>query len=212
MTHPTKRLRAAIYCRVSTSGQDCQRQRRELVEFAERSNMAVVEVFEETASGARNDRVQRARILEMARKRLIDTVLVTELSRWGRSTQDLLQTLEDLSAWNVNIVALNGQQLDIKSAMGKMLLTVLSAISEFERDLIKERVRSGLANARAKGKRLGRQHGQNPSDRYAPQVIEMLRARTSIRAIATELGISTTTVQAIARRNDVASIKRAVAT
>ncbi len=209
MTHPNATPKVAIYCRVSTSGQDCQRQRRELEDFAARSNMEVVGVFEETASGAKNDREQRAKVIDMARKRHIDSVLVTELSRWGRSTQDLLQTLEDLSKWNVNILALNGQQLDIKSAMGKMLLTVLSAVSEFERDLIKERVRSGLANAQAKGKKLGRQHGQNPSDKYAGRVVVMLNNRQSIRSIASELQISTTTVQAIAKRRGVRSVRRA---
>ena len=85
----------AIYCRVSTDDQSCDRQERDLRAFAERAGHNVVAVFKETASGARNDRAERNKVIAMAQARQIEAVLVTELSRWGRSTQDLVQTLDD---------------------------------------------------------------------------------------------------------------------
>ena len=91
--------RAAIYARVSTSDQSCERQVTELTAFAERGGYDVVGVFKETASGASANRVARNRALDLAQARQIDAILVSELSRWGRSTQDLLDTLEQLSVF-----------------------------------------------------------------------------------------------------------------
>ena len=93
----------------------------------------------------------------------IDAVLVTELSRWGRSTLDLLETLRELETRRVSLVALSGMTFDLASATGRMMATMLAGISEFERDLLRERVRSGLAAAKARGKLLGRQPGQRPN-------------------------------------------------
>ena len=84
-------MRAAIYCRVSTADQSCERQARELRAFAKRLGVEVVGIFRETASGAKNDRAERRKVMVLARAREIDRVLVSELSRWGRSTMDLLQ-------------------------------------------------------------------------------------------------------------------------
>ena len=100
--------RAAIYVRVSTTDQSCERQIAELTAFAGRSGLAVLGIFKETASGTRNNRPARSRVLELAQARRIDAVLVTELSRWGRSTQDLLDTLYKLAGWKVSVVAMSG--------------------------------------------------------------------------------------------------------
>src|SRR6516162_8834915 len=89
----------AIYCRVSTDDQSCERQERDLLAYANRAGHTIVGVFKETASGARNDRVERAKVMALARDHEIDAILVTELSRWGRSTQDLVQTLDDLHSY-----------------------------------------------------------------------------------------------------------------
>ena len=83
----------AIYCRVSTDDQSCE-QERDLRAFARRAGHRIVGVFKETASGAKNDRVERKKVMALAQGREIDAILVTELSRWGRSTQDLVQTLD----------------------------------------------------------------------------------------------------------------------
>jgi hypothetical protein len=83
----------------------------------------------------------------------IDAVLVTELSRWGRSTTDLLATLKELQARRVSVIALNGMTFDLSTPPGRMIATVLAGIAEFERELIQERIRSGIAAAKARGKR-----------------------------------------------------------
>lgn len=98
--------RAAIYARVSTADQSCERQVNELVAFAERGGYEVLGVFKETASGASANRAARNRILDLAQARQIEAVLVTELSRWGRSTQDLLDTLDRLAGWKVSVSTL----------------------------------------------------------------------------------------------------------
>lgn len=193
--------RAAIYCRVSTADQSCERQERDLHAFAARAGYEVVGVFKETGSGAKLDRIERRKVMALAQSRRIDAVLVTELSRWGRSTLDLLETLRELEARRVSVVALNGMTFDLASATGRMMATVLSGIAEFERDLLRERVKSGLAAARARGKVLGRQPGQRPkSDRLAPKVLALAAAGRSYRLIGRELGLSKNTVAAILKR------------
>jgi len=139
----------AVYCRVSTDDQSCGRQERDLRVFAKRAGHKVVAVFKETASGADNGRPERAKVLALARARKVDAVLVTELSRWGRSTQDLVQTLDDLHGWKVSVLAQTGLSFDLSTASGKLMRTIMAGLAEFERDLIRDRVKSGLAAARA---------------------------------------------------------------
>ena len=105
--------RAALYARISTTDQSRDRQERDLRAFAERSGYAVIGVFRETGSGAWLDRVARKRVMALAQAREIDVVLVTELSRWGRSTIDLLNTLRHLEAQGVSVIALNGMTFDL---------------------------------------------------------------------------------------------------
>ena len=194
--------KAAIYCRVSTADQSCERQERDLRAFAERAAYEVVGVFKETGSGAKLDRVERRKVMALAQARQVDAVLVTELSRWGCSTLDLLETLRELEARRVSVVALSGMTFDLASATGRMMATILPGIAEFERDLLRERVRSGLAAARARGKVLGRQLGQRPkSDRLAPKVLALVDAGRSYRLIGRELGLSKNTVADIVKRN-----------
>jgi DNA invertase Pin-like site-specific DNA recombinase len=189
-----------IYCRVSTDDQSCDRQERDLKAFAERAGHTVVAVFKETASGARNDRAERKKVIAMAQARQIEAVLVTELSRWGRSTQDLLATLNDLHSWGVSVLAQNGLAFDLATSTGKLMCTIMAWIATFERDLIRERVKSGLAAARAKGKKLGRQAGQRPSNKKAKKVLEMAEEGLSYRLIGRNLGMSKNTVMEIIKR------------
>ncbi len=194
--------RAAIYARVSTSDQSCERQVTELTAFAERGGYDVVGIFKETASGASLNRTARNRLLDLAQARQIDAILVSELSRWGRSTQDLLDTLNRLAGWKVSVVAMNGMTFELDTPHGRMMATMLAGIAQFERDLLSERVKSGLAAARARGKKLGRQPGQRPkSDKLAPKVLQAIEDGRSYRWIARDLGISKNTVSDIVKRN-----------
>jgi DNA invertase Pin-like site-specific DNA recombinase len=194
--------RAAIYCRVSTADQSCERQERELTAFAARAGYEVVGVYKETGSGVKLDRAERKKVMALAQACEIDAILVTELSRWGRSTLDLLNTLRELESRRVSVIALNGMTFDLSTPHGRMMATFLSGIAEFEHDLISERVKSGLAAAKARGKKLGRQPGQRPkSDRLSAQVLARIAEGRSYRLIGRELGLSKNTVSDIAKRN-----------
>jgi DNA invertase Pin-like site-specific DNA recombinase len=199
--------RAALYSRVSTADQSCERHECDLRAFAERSGCEIVGVFRETASGLRNDCSERRRVMALAQPREIDVILVTELSRWGRSTIDLLHTLRDLEAHCVSLAALNGMTFDLSTSVGRMMATMIAGLAEFERDLLSERVRSGLAAARARGKKLGRQPGQRrKSDRYAARVMALSNQGLSYRLIARDLGRSKTTAAAIVQRHRAADV------
>lgn len=194
--------RAALYCRVSTADQSCARQERDLAAFASRAGYEIVGVFKEVGSGAKLDRIERRNVMALAQRREIDAILVTELSRWGRSTLDLLHTLKQLETWRVSVMAMNGLAFDLATPHGRMLATIIAGIAEFERELIQERVRSGLAAAKARGKRLGRQPGQRPkSDRLAPKVLALVAKGRSYRLIGRELGLSKNTVAEIVKRS-----------
>lgn len=194
--------RAALYCRVSTADQSCARQERDLTAFADRAGYEVVGLFKETGSGVRLDRAERRKVMALAQARHINAVLVTELSRWGRSTTDLLATLKELEVRRVSVIALNGMAFDLATPHGRMIATVLAGIAEFERELIQERIRSGIAAAKARGKRLGRQPGQRPkSDRLASKVLVLVGQGRSYRLIGREVGLSKNTVADIIKRH-----------
>ncbi len=194
--------RVALYCRVSTADQSCTRQERDLIAFADRAGYEVIGVFKETGSGMRLDRAERHKVMALAQARRIDAVLVTELSRWGRSTTDLLATLKELEARRVSVVALNGMTFDLTTPHGRMMATMLAGIAEFERELTQERIRSGIAAAKARGKRLGRQPGQRPkSVRLTPQVLALVAKGRSYRLIGREVGLSKNTVADIIKRH-----------
>jgi putative DNA-invertase from lambdoid prophage Rac len=190
----------AIYCRVSTEDQSCERQERDLRAFARRAGHEIVAVFRETASGAKNDRAERKKVMALAQARKIDAILVTELSRWGRSTQDLVQTLDDLHSWKVSVLAQTGLSFDLSTSSGKLMRTIMAGLAQFERDLIRERVKSGLAAAKSRGVALGRQVGQRPSDKKAKKVLQLHSEGLSYRLIGRNVGLSKNTVMDIVRR------------
>lgn len=194
--------RVAIYCRVSTPEQSCQRQEWELKSYAERAGFEVVGVWREVASGTKDQRPERKKVMALAQERVIDAILVTELTRWGRSTFDLVQTLHDLEAWNVSLIAQVGLQFDLRTPQGKLFASLMAALSEFERDLLRERIRSGIASAMARGKTFGRKAGDRPkSDRLAPKVLGLSEKGRSYRFIARELNLSKNTVMDIVHRH-----------
>lgn len=193
--------RTALYCRVSTADQSCERQERDLLAFAERGGYDVISIVKETASGSRTDRTQRAKVVALARDRQIQVVLVTELTRWGRSTTDLLASLQELEACGVSVIAQTGLQFDLTSPQGKLFSALMAALAEFERDLLRERVRSGIAAAQGRGVKFGRQPGQRiKAERYTARVLRLRAQGWSYREIAHELKLSKNTVMDIIQR------------
>ena len=152
------RTRAAIYARVSTSnnGQDPTMQTREIEEFCERRNWELADSYVDNGiSGSRESRPELDRLMADAHRRRFDTVIVWKFDRFARSVSHLLRALETFKALGIDFVSLS-EQVDTSTPTGKMVFTVLGAVAELERSLIAERVRAGIRNARAKGKRLGR--------------------------------------------------------
>ena len=194
--------KVALYCRVSTVDQTCARQEADLLAFADRAGYQVAGVWKETASGTKDDRVERKKVLALAQAREISAILVTELTRWGRSTLDLFHTLNDLQSWGVSLIAQTGLQFDLGTPQGKLIASLMAALAEFERDLMRERVRSGIAAAQARGVRFGRQLGQRiKSDRHQSRVLALVASGRSYREIGRQLGISKNTVLDIVKRS-----------
>lgn len=200
------RRRVVLYCRVSTSNQDNDRQERDLCEYAERAGFEIVGVFRETLSGIRKAKgkqpIERKKVLSLAQDRRMDAVLVTELTRWGRSTQDLMDTLGQLASWEVSLIAQTGLTFDLSTPQGKLIANLMASLAEFEHDLLRERVRSGVAAAKERGQQFGRKPGYRPSDKQAPEVIRLAaEEKLSQRRIADKLGLSKTTVNEILKRH-----------
>lgn len=151
-------IRAAIYARVSTTnhGQDVSMQTRELEQFAEARGWSLVDSYLDIGiSGAKDKRPELDRLMADAHKRKFDVVVVWRFDRFARSVSHLLRALETFKALGIEFVSFS-EQMDTSTPAGKMVFTVLGAVAELERSLIVERVKAGLRNARAKGKRLGR--------------------------------------------------------
>jgi putative DNA-invertase from lambdoid prophage Rac len=196
------RLRCAIYSRVSTHDQNCDRQIAELTSYADRCGYDVVGIYKEVGSGAKLDRQERKKIIDVSRARGIDLILVSELTRWGRSTIDLIDSLTQLQSWGVSLIAQNGFQFDLTTPHGKMIASIMATLAEFERDLLKERIKSGISNARARGKIFGRPKGGKTADNC--DRIKLLRSQgRSIRSIAHEVGLSKTSVNKCCDRIEV---------
>jgi putative DNA-invertase from lambdoid prophage Rac len=187
------RLRCAIYARVSTADQNCDRQIAELTNYAARCDYDVVQIYQEVGSGAKCDRTERKRAIALARTRSIDIILVSELTRWGRSTIDLIDSLDLLQSWGVSLIAQNGFQFDLSTPHGKMIASIMATLAEFERDLLKERIKSGIANARAKGKVFGRPRGGKVA-RACDRMRKLKLEGKSYSQIGREIGISKSSV------------------
>lgn len=192
--------RVVIYARVSTNDQDTERQVRDLTEYAQRCGYLLLDTFIETASGGNNDRKVRAKIIQIARERKIDGVLVTEMSRWGRDLSDLIRTLKLLQSYKVSLITQSGMSFELETAQGEMMVTCIGMFAAFEKAILRERTKSGLETARAKGKKLGRPIGHPIDQKHSTKVLGYLAEGKTIRWIADELHISPTTVQAIKKR------------
>jgi DNA invertase Pin-like site-specific DNA recombinase len=201
--HPPHRaktpFRAGLYACVSTQDQQTiPMQTRALLEYATRRGWTIALQVKEIGWGA-SQREWREQLLEAARRREIDVVLVWRLDRWGRSVTDLLATLQEFEHLGVGFVSLT-EALDLTTPAGRAMAGLLAVLAEFEREILRERVQAGLAHARQNGQRLGR---PLTASLQARQVRKLYRAGTSKSEIAHRLQIGRTSVRRILTANDV---------
>ena len=149
--------RVALYARVSTSNgqQDPEMQLRELREFAEHRGFSIVGEYIDRMTGSKDSRPALNRLMSDASRRKFDAVLVWKLDRFGRSLRHLVNAIAELEAIGVSFISFR-DNLDLTTPSGRLMFQIIGAMAEFERALIQERVRAGLRNAKAKGKKLGR--------------------------------------------------------
>ncbi len=195
--HPSRRaktpFRVGLYARVSTQDQQTiPLQTRAMREYAARRGWTITLQVREVGSGA-VQRQSREKLLEAARRREIDGVLVWRLDRWGRSVTDLLATLQELEHLGVGFVSLT-EALDLTTPAGRAMAGLLAVFAEFEREILRDRVRAGLAQARQNGQRLGR---PLTAALHSDQVQKLYRAGISKAEIARRLNIARTSVRRI---------------
>ena len=186
--------RVALYARVSTrnNGQDPETQLLALREYAQARKLEVFSEYVDIGiSGSKDSRPALDRLMDDARKRRFDAVLVARFDRFARSTRHLVLALEEFQALGVDFISLS-ESIDTSTPMGKMVFTVIAAVAELERSLIRERVVMGLQRAKAQGKRIGR-----PAVHLDSDELQALRDEgLSYRAIARQLGVSHPTILA----------------
>jgi DNA invertase Pin-like site-specific DNA recombinase len=185
-------MRAAVYARVSTAnnGQSPEMQLREIREYCDRRGWTIAgEYVDVGITGAKEKRPELDRLIADAHRRRFDAVVVWKFDRFARSVSHLLRALETFQVLGIEFVSLS-EQMDTSTPTGKMVFTVLGAVAELERSLIAERVRAGLRNARAKGKRLGRPRKVLDASRIA----SLRAAGVGWRAIAKQLGVGVGTL------------------
>jgi DNA invertase Pin-like site-specific DNA recombinase len=150
-------MNAAIYARVSTTDQRNELQIRELTEYIERRGWMLAGIYQDQMSGAKAQRPGLTALIADARLHKFDAVVVWKLDRFGRSLVNCVGGIQELTAAGVRFIAVSqGLDTDTSNPTSRLLLHVLAAVAEFERELIKERVAAGLKNAKAKGTRVGR--------------------------------------------------------
>jgi DNA invertase Pin-like site-specific DNA recombinase len=186
-------IRAGLYARVSTPDQQTlPMQNRAMREYAARRGWVITMQVKEVGSGAAQ-RQLREKLLEAARRREIDVVLVWRLDRWGRSVPDLLATLQELEHLGVGFVSLT-EALDLTTPTGRAMAGLLAIFAAFEREILGERVRAGLAHARQNGKLLGR---PRTAAIHADKVRRLRLSGLSKSEIARQLNIGRTSVRRI---------------
>lgn len=179
--------RVAIYARVSTvdKGQDPETQLVGLREYATRRGFVLAGEYVDYASGLRDDRPQYRRLVEAARKRHIDVVLVWRYDRFARSTQALVQALHEFQHLGVDFIS-SQEHIDTTTPQGAMIFTVMASLAQFESALISARVKAGMARARAQGKRIARAPLPATVQR---RIATLYHQGLSIHQISRQLGI-----------------------
>lgn len=181
--------RIALYVRVSTQDQSCELQKRELIQFANARGWEISKIYEDIATGTNGNRPMFKQLLRDAKERKFDILICWKLDRLFRSLKDIIGTLQELVELKIDFISLK-DNIDLTTSSGRLMMHLLGAFAEFEASLIRERVKAGLNNARAKGTRLGRPKSRDDLK------IQFLRAQgLSIRRIATIANTSTASVQ-----------------
>ena len=185
-------VRVALYARVSTRnhGQDTEVQLRELRQYCQRQGWEIVGEYTDRITGTKARRPGLDKLMADAANHVFDVVLVWRWSRLARSVKHLHDALEKFNHLDIRFVSMN-EGTDTSTSLGKLLFTILGGIAEFERDIVVENIRSGLENARSKGKHLGRPKGPDP--RYAVDLDAVSRrnlAGESLHRISQDLGVS----------------------
>ena len=185
--------KVVLYARVSTKDQDCERQISELRIIASNHNYHIVDEYIDTGfSGSLKNRPELDRMMKDAFFKKFEMVMTLELSRVGRSTKNLLEIVEKLKEKDINLFIAN-QQIDTSTPTGSMFFTIASAFATYERDLIRERVISGLQNAKKKGKGLGRKTNLNGLTKS--KILEMRSNKIGLKKIAAETKIAVKTIR-----------------
>ena len=186
-------MRTALYARVSTSdkGQDVDMQLRELREHCQRKGWTIAaEYVDSGVSGAKESRPELNRMMADAKTRAFDAVLVWRFDRFGRSLKHLVVALAEFESLGIAFVSLM-DSIDLSTPQGKLMFGIVASMAEFERSLIQQRVRSGMANAAAKGARIGRPKVVVDSDK----IIALRASGASWRTIQRQTGIPKSTAQ-----------------
>ncbi len=181
---------AALYARVSTLDQNCEVQLEDLRRFASKRFARHSEYTDVGVSGTQRHRAQLDALMRDARKRLFDVVLVWKFDRFARSLKHLIESLDEFNALGIDFISLT-EGVDTTTPAGQLLFHIVGAVAQFERDLIAERVRAGMAHARAMGKHIGR-----PRAKVDLEAVRSLRSQgKSLRVIATTLNIPVSRVR-----------------
>jgi DNA invertase Pin-like site-specific DNA recombinase len=197
--------RAAIYVRVSTDRQTVENQLRELRQIAERRGWEVVKEYDDagiSGSKGRNDRPGLDELLKDAQRRRFDVVMAWAIDRLGRSLIDLLGTIQQLESCGVDLY-LDQQAIDTTTPTGRLMFQITGAFAEFERSMMRQRIRAGLRRAVEAGKQLGRPKVDPALEK---RIQSQLRAGKGMLATAKALGVGTSTVQRIAREMAAAAL------
>lgn len=186
--------RCALYLRCSTNEtkQNVERQESELRNIVKNHDWELVEVYADYSSGTKTSRPNLDKLLDDAFSKKFDCVMVSDLSRLGRNVQHLLKIVEELDNKNIELFSLR-EKIDTDSPTGKLFFTIISALNEFQVSQIRENVKSGLANAKRKGIKLGRKPVVNNAD--IKKIKKLRKKGDSIRRIAKKMSISTATIQ-----------------
>lgn len=191
--------RAAIYARVSThNGQNPEMQLNEVRAYCKRRQWQVSDEYVDTGiSGSKEHRPALDRLLADCRRRRVDAVVVYRYDRFARSVRQLVNALEEFRSLGIDFVSLH-EGVDTSTPNGRLVFGIFASIAEFERELIRDRVRSGLAAAKARGKQLGRPRVSVDESRIA----ELRAEGRGWKAIAAELDVGVGTILRAARRSD----------